>query len=442
MEIKYQINFAEELKKCVRCGECRYHCPVFTELKNEPASPRGRLALVKLLQEGKIQPSAELANRLYACLLCKTCSVNCPSGVITEDIMVGVREYLEQALGKSLIKRALLKGFLTRPALLQASFSLLKLYQKSGLKRLLTRTGLIEQLPDKISAAAKIMPDVSQRPARERIPEFIQAAGEKKFRVAYFLGCATNLIYPEVAVAAVEVLSRHGCEVVVPKEEKCCGMPHLAYGDTETAVDLARHNLKVLLGAGVDVVVTDCASCSATLAESYEKLFEAGTEEYLQAKALSHRVYDLNKFLVEKTGVQPGPKPVKAIVTYHDPCHLKRGQKVFKQPRELLKAIPGLEFREMKEADRCCGSAGSFSIMHHELSMKILDHKVDNIAETQASVVATACPTCTMQLAYGLKTKGLAVQVTHPVQLLARTYEESSGLALKPRRTQGHQPAN
>ncbi|AET69990.1 Fe-S oxidoreductase [Desulfosporosinus orientis DSM 765] len=421
MKTTYQVDFAEELKKCVRCGECRANCPIFAESKREPDSPRGRLSLVKLLQEGKIPPSSELSEKLYGCLLCKTCAVKCPSGVITDEIVMGVRDYLDSTLDRNIVKKLVLRGFLTRPALLQASFSLVKLYQKTGLNSVLTRSKLIEHLPEQMSAGAKILPDVSKQPARGRIAEVVKPYGKKRFRVAYFLGCATNLIYPDVAVTGVDVLARHGCEVVTPAV-KCCGMPHLAYGDTDTAVQLAKKNLKILLSAQVDAVVTDCSSCSATLAESYLKLFEPGTDEYNQAKELSSKVYDLSKFLVEKTGVHPGPNPVKVAVTYHDPCHLKRGQNVFKQPRELLMAIPGVEFREMKEADRCCGSAGSFSIMHHDLSMKVLDRKITNIVTAKAEVVATSCPTCTMQLSYGLKSHGLAGHVVHPVQLLARTY--------------------
>lgn len=175
-----------------------------------------------------------------------------------------------------------------------------------------------------------------------------------------------------------------------------------------------------------DAVVTDCASCSSTLSESYVKLFEPETAEYQQAKELSQKVMDINKFLMEKTGVRTGDRPLQAKVTYHDPCHLKRAQKVFKQPRELLQSIPGVEFKEMKEADRCCGSAGSFSIMHHELSMKILEHKIENIRNTQADIVATSCPTCTMQLSYGIQQKGIQAQVLHPVQLLAQTYGDDN----------------
>lgn len=423
MQTTYQINFAEELKKCVKCGECRSNCPVFLESFGEPSSPRGRLALVKQLQQGKIKPSVELADKLYTCLLCKTCAVNCPSGVITDEIMIAARDYLEKRLEKSMIKRAILRGFLTRPALLQASSSLLKVYQKTGLDSLLSRPSLVEHLPEKIGAAVKIVPEVTSKPARKRISEVTPARGEKRFKVAYFLGCATNLIYPDVPVAGVKVLSRNGCEVYTP-QLKCCGMPHLAYGDTGTMIELAKENMNVLLALNPDAIVTDCASCSSTLAESYEKLFEPGTPEHEQAKELKKKVYDISKFLIEKTGVIPGPREVKATVTYHDPCHSGRGQKIFKQPRDLLKSIPGIEFKDMKEADRCCGSAGSFSVMHHDLSMKILDKKISHVLNTKAEIVATSCPTCTMQLSYGLRRNGVKAQVVHPVQLLAESYQE------------------
>lgn len=422
MQTVYKLDFAEELKKCVKCGTCRAHCPLFVEIKGEFGSPRGRLALIKILQEGKIKPSKELADILYTCLLCKTCAVNCPSGVIGDQIVMAARDYLDHNLDKSLLKKMLLKGFLTRPALLYAAMSLARLYQKTGLHSVLTRSNLIKLLPEKLKAAAKIMPDVKQKPARERLPGVTPAKGEKKFRVAYFLGCATNLIYPDVPVTGVKVLSENGCEVVIPEGLKCCGMPHFAYGDTDTVLELAKNNMEILLKGNYDYIISDCASCSSTLVENYVHLFEEGTREYEMARELQSRVWDISKFLAEKTGIKPGSREQKVKVTYHDPCHLKRAQKVFKQPREVLKAVPGVEFVEMKEADRCCGSAGSFSIMHHDLSMKVLEKKITNAKETEAQYIATSCPTCTMQLSYGLKKAGLQAKVVHPVQLLAETY--------------------
>src|SRR5665648_342531 len=273
MEVTYQLDFAQELKKCVRCGKCRTSCPVFHELRGESASPRGRLALVKALQTGELEPSEELADRLYTCLLCKTCAVDCPSGVISDEIFVAAREYLAEALGQPLMQRALLRGFLTRPGLHSSASSLMRLYQKSGAAALLDKTHLIEHLPEKAGAAARLLPDVAGKPGRKRLHEVTPAQGEKKYRVSYFLGCATNLLYPQVAEDTVEVLSRNGCEVVTVDAVKCCGMPHLAYGDVDTARELARENLRALADAGSDyveatkseVVATSCPTCTMQL---------------------------------------------------------------------------------------------------------------------------------------------------------------------------------
>lgn len=422
MQANYKIDFAEELKKCTRCGTCRFHCPVFLEVGSEPSSPRAKMALLSMLQQGKIKPSHELADKIYTCLLCKTCTVNCGSGVFGDKIILGARNYLEEVMGEHFVKKVIFKGFLTRPALLQSSFSLAKLYQKTGLHSVLTRSNLINFLPEKVGSAAKIMPDVSKKPANKQLPRVQPAQGERKFRVAYFLGCASNLIYPEVPVSAVRVLSKNGCEVVIP-EVKCCGFPSLAYGDTDTTVDLAKSNLKILLDLDVDAVISDCATCTSTLSsEVYGRLFEEGTSEHEQIKLLNEKVYDLNKFLIEKTGIAEGEKPIENIVTYHDPCHLKRAQSISSEPRELLKAIPGLEFKEMREADRCCGSAGSFSFMKHDLSMKILDRKIESAMETGANYIATSCPSCNMQLNHGVRRNKQTTKIIHPVQLLAKSY--------------------
>ncbi|MGI1660202.1 MAG: (Fe-S)-binding protein [Desulfitobacterium sp.] len=425
MESAYKLNFSKELKKCVKCGTCRAHCPLFLEIKGEHGSPRGRLALIKQLHEGKILPTPELADIIYTCLLCKTCAVECPSGVITDDIIIASRNYMNEVMKQPTIKGALLKGFLTRPGMLYASMTLAGLYQKVGLHSLLSKTSLFDLLPEKLNACTKIMPDISKKPARSRIPVVTPARGEKKFKVAYFLGCATNHIYPDVPVAGVKVLSQNGCEVVTVEGVKCCGMPHMAYGEFTTAKELAKHNMEIFFKDDYDAIISDCASCSSTFKELYLHLFNENESEYEMVKQLSAKTWDLNQFLIQKTGIKPGKTEGRKVrVTYHDPCHLKRAQKVFKEPREILKQTPGVEFVEMKNADRCCGSAGSFTIMHHDLSMKVLEKKINSAKAVDPDYVATSCPTCTMQLSYGLKKAGSSAQVVHPVQILADTYAE------------------
>ncbi|WP_018211782.1 (Fe-S)-binding protein [Desulfitobacterium hafniense] len=431
MQSAYHLNFAEELKKCVKCGTCRAHCPLFAEIKGEYGAPRGRLALIKQLQEGRIKPTPELAEILYTCLLCKTCAVECPSGVITDEIIIASRNYLHEVMRQPAMKGALLKGFLTRPGLLYASMSLAGLYQKTGLHNALSKMKLFDLLPEKLNACAKIMPDVDKKPARSRIPVVTPAQGEKRFRVAYFLGCATNHIYPDVPVAGVKVLSYNGCEVVTVEGVKCCGMPHMAYGELATAKEMAKHNMEILFKEDYDAIISDCASCSSTFKELYTHLFSEGEYEYEMARQLAAKTWDLSQFLVKKTGIRPGKKERKIRVTYHDPCHLKRAQKIFKEPRELLTQIPGVEFVEMKNADRCCGSAGSFTVMHHDLSMKVLEKKINAALAVKPDFVATSCPTCTMQLGYGLRQAGSDIQVIHPVQILAEAYADNEGVSFQ-----------
>lgn len=422
----YRLDFTEELKKCVKCGTCRAHCPLFVELIGEPASPRGRLALIKQLQERKIEPGQELADLVYTCLLCKNCAVNCPSGVIGDEIFLAARDYLNDVLGAGVMQKAILKGFLTRPGFLYACSLLGKTYQKVGLHSLLTKVNLFEYLPEKIGAVGKIMPAITQKPAKVRIPAITPACGDKKYRVAYFLGCATNFVYPDVPVAGVKVLSQNGCEVLTLEGIKCCGMPHMAYGETRTALALARHNMELFIREDYDAIICDCASCTSTFKETYSHLFAPATREYEMAQKVKAITYDLNEFLIKKTGIKPGVQKIeqerRIKVTYHDPCHLRRAQNICEEPRQLLKSLPGVDFLEMPDADRCCGSAGSFTITHHSLSMKVLDKKTNNIQKVEPDYVATCCPTCTMQLSYGLKKAGSGIKVLHPVQLLAQTY--------------------
>ncbi|MEW6661031.1 MAG: (Fe-S)-binding protein [Bacillota bacterium] len=418
-----ELNLTEGLKKCVRCGQCRFVCPIFEQEKDEASSPRGRIALVKAMQEGKYQPSQDMLQKMYNCLLCKTCVSECPSGVLTDELILKSRAYLDQVMGTPWWKKTVFQGFLTRPALLHCCFGLMRLYQKTGLQSLLTKTRMIELLPGDLPQAEKIMPVVSGIPARKMLPDRVPAKGLKKIKVAYFLGCASNLIYPEIPLAAVEVLSKLGFEVIISQELKCCGMPALAYGQERVTRDLALANISILLEEGVEAVVSDCATCSSTLIAEYPRLFPEDSLEYTKAQALSHKAMDLTKFIVEKAGVPANLKEVNRTVTYHDPCHLIHCQKVSRQPRELLRAIPGVSLKEAGNAAQCCGSAGSFSLAHYDLSMKILNKKISGLAATGADTVATCCPTCMMQLNFGLKKNGVAGQTLHPVQILAEAME-------------------
>jgi len=260
---------------------------------------------------------------------------------------------------------------------------------------------------------------------RQSLPEVTLARGETKYKVGFFLGCAQSLLFAEESAATVRVLSRNGCTVNTPREVECCGMPAHGYGRLDLVRKQAQHNISVFESQDVDVVVTDCATCGSTLKE-YGEYLKDDPEWAGRAEAFSRKVKDVSEFLAEIPLEKPQGR-IDARVTYHDPCHLRRAQKVWKQPRDLLKQIDGLDFVELAEADWCCGSAGSQLITHYETSLEVLDRKMDNLANTKAQVVASGCPGCQMQLNTGIKRRGLDVRVVHPISLLDEAYEAADG---------------
>jgi len=230
-------------------------------------------------------------------------------------------------------------------------------------------------------------------------------------------------MFPEVCAATVLVLAQLGYAVqVLPNV--CCGLPPYSYGDLEAARVLARRNVDIFQKASVDTIVSDCGSCSSHLKE-YAHLLADDPTYAAAARAFSAKVQDINEFLAANLPSLNGLCPIEAVVTYHDPCHLSRYQRITAQPRALLQQIPGLKYRELPEADWCCGAAGTYNVAHYDQSMAVLRRKMGNVVETGATVLATSCPACMLQLRHGVRLQGLKVQVRHVTQLLA----EALGIA-------------
>ncbi|MGR6835817.1 (Fe-S)-binding protein [Syntrophomonas erecta] len=423
MEFKKIPPVRDQIMKCVRCGKCRSVCPVFEEIRNETAAPRGQVFMVQMLRDGKVKPENKVNERLTNCLLCETCSANCPSGIDVHELNAAARAYIYEQ-NPSTTKELVFDTLWTRPGLLRTSTRLMWGAQKTGLQKLARNLGLTKLLPGDLSRAEKILTSVPGRSGRSLIKEVNPAQGQKKFRVGYFLGCGTDLLHPNVARATVAVLTRNGCEVIVPQETRCCGQPHIANGKLDTARKLAAHNVKIFNSYDFDYIVTDCASCSAALSHKNMQFLLGGLKIEDQAMAFSDRVMDLTKFLVEVLDIKVPEDPAadKVKVTYHDPCHLANAQGIKKQPRELLNRIPGVELVEMSEANRCCGGSGTYSLTHYDLSMKILDRKMDSAMETGAQILATCCPSCMMQLQHGVNRHKWNCQVKHPIELLEPFY--------------------
>ena len=382
--------------RCVRCGQCRSVCPVFEVVRNETATPRAKVFLAHMLASGEVKVSAGVAAQMSRCLLCQACTKECPSAIPVHKIVTATRSLLAREVPSSL-QRIIFKEIWTRPRLLQLSAGLFRGCQNLGLTGLGNSLGL---LPPALNLPGKL----PSRQARSFIQEITKAEGTPKMRVGYFLGCATNFLFPAVARSTVAVLARLGCEVVTPAELKCCGLPQEENGQTEAAEALANFNSAAFQRLGVEAVVTDCASCSAALRES------------IALKGME--ILDLSELLNDLLTGRHLQK-INKVITYHDPCHLAKAQGITAGPRELLGRTCG-EFREMPGANNCCGGGGSFSFYNYDTSMSILDKKISSIKETGAEVVATCCPSCTMQIRHGLSKQGLLIPVLHPVELLAQ----------------------
>lgn len=410
----------EQYHSCIKCGLCVPDCPTYQTTFKETESPRGRVMLARKVLEGELEPSANFQDQMNRCMDCLSCNSICPVGIKPADLALDMR-YAAEQVEPTGWKTLLFKHTLRYPRRLELASLPLRLYQNLGLRWLLHRLGLISRLPARIRDLENQLPRIPLRPLRVRIPEVTEPVGEKRYAVAFFLGCGQSLLHAESSQASVRILAHNGCRIVTPRKTKCCGMPARGYGRMAEVLDMARYNIDLYEKLEVDYIVTDCATCGSMLKE-YAHFFKDDREWAERAGRFSGKVRDVSEFLAGIELKKPEGR-VNASVTYHDPCHMVRAQKVRNQPRDLLRLIDGVNFVEMKGADQCCGSAGSQLVSHYESSSAILDRKIANLADTGAEIVASGCPACRMQLTTGIARAGLEVKVMHPVELLAQAYD-------------------
>jgi glycolate oxidase iron-sulfur subunit len=408
---------------CIRCGLCLSVCPTYREYLTETTSPRGRVALTRKALEGELELSPNLFEQMYSCFGCLACNENCPVGNAPANLAMAMR-HVEEQVRPAAWKRPLFRGLIPHPRRMEWATLPLRLYERTGLRRLYYALGLRRLMPAHLRDMESMLPHLPQRPLRQVLPEVSPAKegnpGER--RVGFFLGCAQSLMFAEESAATVRVLTRNHCTVITPKQVKCCGMPAIGYGHRETAQEMARYNIALFEEYDVEAIITDCATCGSVLKE-YEELLADDPEWAERAVSFSHKVRDISEFLMEIPLEKPEGR-LETRVTYHDPCHLRRGQGVWEQPRALMQLIEGVEFVEMNEADWCCGSAGSQLITHPETSLKVLKRKMDNAEATGAQIIASGCPGCQMHLNVGVRQRGLETEIVHPVVLLDRAYNK------------------
>ncbi|RPJ27185.1 MAG: (Fe-S)-binding protein [Chloroflexi bacterium] len=408
---------------CIRCGLCLAVCPTYREYLSETASPRGRVALTRKSLEGELELSPNLIEQMYSCFACMACNDACPVGIHPADLALDMRHVQEQ-IRPAGWKETLFAKLIPKPDRMELATLPLRMYERLGLRRIVYALGMRKWMPAKIRDLETMLPRLPQRPLRQILPEVTEANGESHYRIGFFLGCAQSLMFAEQSAATVRVLARNHCTVITPKETVCCGMPAKGYGRIDLVQGQARHNIALFEQAHVEIIVTDCATCGSTL-KDYAHLLANDPEWAERAAAFSKKVRDVSEFLM----TIPLEKPqghIEARITYHDPCHLRRGQEVWMQPRQLLRMIDGGQLVELPEADWCCGSAGSQLITHYETSLKILNRKIDNIESTKAEYIASGCPGCQMHLNVGIRQRGLDVQVVHPIELLDKAYSQES----------------
>jgi glycolate oxidase iron-sulfur subunit len=401
-------------------------CPTFVETGLEPESPRGRIYLIRAVQEGRIPLSDTVVEHLDLCLGCRNCEAVCPSGVPYGRIIEGARAQIyrraeDRSRGYRL-RAWTLRALFPHPERIRLLAHLLRWYQASGLQRLLRRSGLMRLLPVALREMEDLTPSVSRRFFRVK-RGVARAQGRATERVAFFAGCLMPYTHAETQDATMRVLRRTGSDVVTPVEQVCCGALLVHNGDRETARELARRNIEAFEDSGAEAIIVNAAGCGSTLKE-YGELLEDDPAYAVRAQAFAHRVKDATEFVAGKDFVAGlGPLPLR--VTYQDSCHLAHAQRVKDQPRRLLRAIPGLQLVEMPNADRCCGSAGIYNIVQREMSARLLESKMDEVEEAAPDAIVTANPGCMIQLETGVRRHGLPARVMHVMDVLDQSYQAS-----------------
>jgi glycolate oxidase iron-sulfur subunit len=407
-------------QECVHCGLCTASCPTYIETCNENDSPRGRIYLMRAVADGRLAIGPGVREHLELCLDCRACESACPSGVqygrMIEPFKIALESSSAGAPRTSLLQRVILHHLFPYPGRLKWALLPARLLQRAGFMGWAERVGLTRLLPPTLRRMAGMLPKLSA--TRPALPEVLPPVGPRRARVALFLGCIGEAMYPETNAATARVLQANGCEVVVPRGQVCCGAIHYHSGVEEPALELARRNLEVFAAAGVDAIIVNAAGCGAML-KDYAHVMPAESRE--EASRFVSKVKDISEFLMALGPVAPrGRLPLK--VAYHDACHLCHGQQIRSQPRSLLEMIPGLELVPLEESEICCGAAGTYNLTQPEMSERLGRRKMDHIEATGARMVVTGNVGCILQIARKIKERGRPIEVAHPVDLLDRSY--------------------
>jgi glycolate oxidase iron-sulfur subunit len=398
-------KFEKETEQCMKCGFCSYVCPVYQEERIESGVARGKNELIKRLISGDLEFSRELADRFYKCTSCAACTESCPAKAPIPRLLVAARADIARNVGmpfpygfvyrRLLPNRKMLGRFLGAASIFQSAFM-----PKSN--------GIIRHLPSFMSGLSKgrQLPSIASKFLRQQAPAVSSPKqGKTLMRIGYFTGCMNEFVLPHLGLKTIDFLTRHGIEVVMPRKQGCCGAAvFLGGGDFESGRKIADSNLEAF--AGLDYVVTDCATCACTLRE-YQRFLPDTPERKEAYTAFANKVTHISQFIadvldLQASAIETPPALRGKRLTWHDPCHLNRHLGVKGQPRRILQSLEDARYIEMPGADKCCGMGGQFSLLNYELSQKIGEKKISGIESTEADIVVTACPGCQFQLLDGI----------------------------------------
>jgi glycolate oxidase iron-sulfur subunit len=438
---KLKLNLNEDqLTNCMRCGFCLPACPTFRETGLEAESPRGRIALMKAVADGIMSPDEVFEEQMNHCLGCRACEPACPADVKYGQLIEQARDAIEDHTNShrwwvKSVRGVVFKQLFPKQNRMRLAGGALQLYQRSGLRSLARGAGLMKLFPEHLRDMESILPDASPKGIVQRMGTHHKAKGEKIATVGMFRGCLMDVMFTETNVKTVELLSAAGFEVVIPDSQGCCGALHAHSGETSGAKKLARQNIEAFKAANVDYIVSNAGGCGAILTE-YDHLLHEEAQWREDAAWFANRVIDISDLLVRhgrlpffselagdagKQNKSDDAASKAAIrITYQDSCHLRNVMRSSNAPRTLMRQVEGVEFVEMHEADRCCGSAGIYNITQPEMAGQLLEHKMENANATAAHYLLTSNPGCLLQMKLGVQKHGCGTQmkVEHIVDFL------------------------
>ncbi|MBI3586721.1 MAG: (Fe-S)-binding protein [Ignavibacteriales bacterium] len=432
----------EFIINCMHCGLCLPTCPTYSLTGLEKSSPRGRIKLIKAVADGDLPITNGFIHEMEFCLDCQACETACPAGVkygaLVEAARVQIHQQGYERWFIKIIKKVFLSWTFLQPWRLRVLARGLRLYETAGLKWLVEKVGFFRIFSKRLHNIQPLTPTISKQFSTGLLPEVIRPKGVPQYRVGFLTGCIMDVAFADVNLDTIQLLLHHDCEIIIPKQQRCCGSLQAHNGDLETARALARHNIEVFGNEKLDAIIMNSAGCGAFMKE-YAHVLEHEEHYAAKAKALSAKVKDITEFLVE-IGFKPShsrnvdthiPYPISRgresllgkIVTYHDACHLAHTQKITQQPRQLIKSIPGIVYTELEESTWCCGSAGIYNITHYDDALKLLERKVNNVKKISPDIIVTGNPGCIVQINHGMQREGLNIELMHTATFLRRACE-------------------